>query len=471
VFSGFKLDGGALQTGPTKLLLANVTADHQVQAVFTAKQVLPVSTAQQVQVFAKGTGVFQVRGVPDGLSGFTVTHTLDGKTANTAEPGAYDVSVTRAEDATYQAVNLKIPEALLVVDRLNLPALEASLDGPETAVAGSPLTLTANVSSGAGVETYSWSKDGEQLATGSRTYQVAQAQASDAGTYQVTVTRTIPAYDYEATVTADPLTVTVTDPPTPTDDPTTSTDDPTPTDDPTTDTPEPEPTTDTPVPGPTTDTPGPLPAPGPPESPDPSPSGSGTPTATAPVVAGLGTNLAGKGLFQVKSQTVTVRVVASGPTQGAQGVAQGAWRVANPKIATVTSTGGAAAKAGSGDLALPLGQPVGLKVKALKAGRTSLVVTAGGAKAQIKVTVVKRKAKVKTVALKAPKRLKVGAAKALSAVVRPAKATGVTVTWSSSKPGVLRVDAAGHVWALAPGKAVIKAKVSGKTVKKTIQVR
>ncbi|MDR0944894.1 MAG: hypothetical protein LBM66_01860, partial [Bifidobacteriaceae bacterium] len=460
VFSGFKLDGGALQTGPTKLLLANVTADHQVQAVFTAKQVLPVSTAQQVQVSKQGTGDFQVRGVPDGLSGFTVTHTLDGKTADTAEPGVYDVSVTRAEDATYQAVNLKIPEALLVVDRLNLPALRVMVSGPTAALGpGDPLLLTATVSPGVGEETYTWLKDGEPVATGSKTYEVAAPTTLDSGSYQFTVTRTIAAYDYEATETSTPIQVTATVPP------------PTPTDDPTSDTPEPEPTTDTPAPGPTTDTPGPLPAPGPPESPNPSPSGPGTPTDAAPVVAGLGTNLAGKGLFQARSQTVTVRVVALGPTQGAQGVAQGSWRVANPKTATVTSTGGAAAKAGSGDLALPLGQPVGLKVKALKVGRTTVVVTAGGAKAQIKVTVVKRKVKVKTVALKAPKRLKVGAVKALSTVVRPAKATGVTVTWSSSKPGVLRIDAAGRVRALRPGKAVVKAKLSGKTVKKTIQVK
>jgi uncharacterized protein YjdB len=73
---------------------------------------------------------------------------------------------------------------------------------------------------------------------------------------------------------------------------------------------------------------------------------------------------------------------------------------------------------------------------------------------------------------KAAATLPVGGAERLAATVEPAAATNQNVSWSSDKPGVAAVDAAGKVKAVAPGTATITVKTvdSGKTAACTVTV-
>ncbi|SEK33033.1 Transglutaminase-like superfamily protein [Butyrivibrio sp. ob235] len=77
-----------------------------------------------------------------------------------------------------------------------------------------------------------------------------------------------------------------------------------------------------------------------------------------------------------------------------------------------------------------------------------------------KVTVIVKKAKrVRSVKLTKKKlKLTVGSTYTLGVKFNPKKATNKNVTWKSSKPGVVSVDAYGNLVALSPGKAKITVK-------------
>jgi arabinogalactan endo-1,4-beta-galactosidase len=75
------------------------------------------------------------------------------------------------------------------------------------------------------------------------------------------------------------------------------------------------------------------------------------------------------------------------------------------------------------------------------------------------------------VTAKFPKKMKVGAMYQLKIKLKKATATGVKVTFKSSKGSVIRVDKAGKLFALKKGKATITVKAGKKKVKKTITVK
>jgi alpha-L-fucosidase 2 len=112
------------------------------------------------------------------------------------------------------------------------------------------------------------------------------------------------------------------------------------------------------------------------------------------------------------------------------------------------------------------------KVTARKAGTAKITVKAANGKSKtITVVVASKATKLKKVTAKFPKSLKVGKAYQLKLKLTSAKATGVKVTFKSSKASVLKVDKSGKLLALKKGKATITIKAGSKTYKKTVTVK
>jgi uncharacterized protein YjdB len=106
-----------------------------------------------------------------------------------------------------------------------------------------------------------------------------------------------------------------------------------------------------------------------------------------------------------------------------------------------------------------------------KTNVTVTVKAANGKSLPIKVTIVPKAVKLSKVTAKFPKSMKVGSMKQLSVKLNKATATGVSVTFSSSKGKVVSVDKAGRLIALAKGKATITIKAGGRKVTATITVK
>ena len=114
------------------------------------------------------------------------------------------------------------------------------------------------------------------------------------------------------------------------------------------------------------------------------------------------------------------------------------------------------------------------KVTAVKAGSATITVTANdnnGAEATCTVTVTQPVTAIKLD--KTTATIKTGQTQTLKATVSPSNATDKSVTWKSSNEKVAKVDNAGKVTAVAPGKATITvtaADGSGKTATCTVTV-
>jgi uncharacterized protein YjdB len=89
------------------------------------------------------------------------------------------------------------------------------------------------------------------------------------------------------------------------------------------------------------------------------------------------------------------------------------------------------------------------------------------------VYVMPKAQKLKSLKVTWPKKavLKKGRFYALKVKLKPVSATGVKLTFKSSKPSVVSVDKAGRLWAKKKGKATITVKAGGKKVKKVIRVK
>ncbi len=126
------------------------------------------------------------------------------------------------------------------------------------------------------------------------------------------------------------------------------------------------------------------------------------------------------------------------------------WKSLNPKVVSVNKTTG--------------------KVKALKLGKATLVVTSQDGKkiAKCTIKVVSKATKLKT--LRAFKSISIlaGDTKQVKPKITSAKATGIVFVYSSSKTAVASIDKAGVITAHKKGTTVIKVKAGGKT--KTFKV-
>jgi uncharacterized protein YjdB len=109
-----------------------------------------------------------------------------------------------------------------------------------------------------------------------------------------------------------------------------------------------------------------------------------------------------------------------------------------------------------------------------KRTRVALTVTAAnGEKKTIMVYVAPKATKLKKVSSKFPakNRMKPGRTYQLNVKLGPVTATGVKVTFKSSKKSVVSVDKAGKIYALKKGKATVTIKAGKKTFKKKITVK
>jgi len=164
-------------------------------------------------------------------------------------------------------------------------------------------------------------------------------------------------------------------------------------------------------------------------------------------------------LVKGKSFTLASRVYFKGADPA--GATSLTWKSSNTKVATVSSRG---------------------KIKAKRAGVVTITATTKAKTASgkalsksIKVTVVKKKPKAKVAAVKAsvPKTMKLGQTAYITGKYRSAKAkaTGVRVTYSTSRPNVVEVDEAGRLVAVSKGTDTVIVKAGGKTKKYTVRVR
>ncbi|MDR1293868.1 MAG: Ig-like domain-containing protein, partial [Bifidobacteriaceae bacterium] len=127
------------------------------------------------------------------------------------------------------------------------------------------------------------------------------------------------------------------------------------------------------------------------------------------------------------------------------------WKSSKPAVASVSAAGTVTAK---------------------KAGKATITATAGTKTARFVVTVVPRRPAVTVTSVKAavPRTLTVGATKAITGTFAPARASGVRVTYTSSKPTVAAIDKAGMITAKAAGTAKITVKAGSATKVYTVRV-
>lgn len=108
---------------------------------------------EEVQTFnAGGTKAFALETTPEGINGFTITYEQNGKTVSPNTPGAYDVIISRPEDASYQAYNRTLKNALVIGLRKPIVTWPTSVDISE----GQKLEQ-ATFSGQDGDGTFSWS--------------------------------------------------------------------------------------------------------------------------------------------------------------------------------------------------------------------------------------------------------------------------------------------------------------------------
>jgi uncharacterized protein YjdB len=133
------------------------------------------------------------------------------------------------------------------------------------------------------------------------------------------------------------------------------------------------------------------------------------------------------------------------------------WKSSNPKVLKVNAGGTVKASA-----------------KVRKKTRVTVTATAyNGRSLKWTVYVVPEARKLKSAAVTWPKNgvLKNGRFYTLKVRLKPAVATGVKVTFKSSKPSVVYVDKTGRLRAKKKGSAVITVKAGSRKIRKTIKVR
>ena len=119
------------------------------------------------------------------------------------------------------------------------------------------------------------------------------------------------------------------------------------------------------------------------------------------------------------------------------------WSSSNTSVATVDASG---------------------KVTAVKEGSATITATAGSVSATCEVTVAKRIIPVASITLnKTRVTLHPGETEILTATIVPENATDNTLTWTSSYPAAVTVDANGKITAVAVGAASIHVSCGGKS--------
>jgi hypothetical protein len=224
---------------------------------------------------------------------------------------------------------------------------------------------------------------------------------------------------------------------------------------------DPDPGT-TPPPGPGTD---PTPPVGPGTDPTP-PVGPGTdPVLPAAQLKISSIKASQKTVYVVKGKKAKLPIIINAEKSAK---VKANWKATKNKVASVKNI-----KKKKGSLTLRTNKNQNLIIKAgKKLGKSKITLTAGGKKIVFTVKVVKRakavaKSSVKIKKLPSKKVLKRGKSKTLKAAFT--KTATAIVTWKSSKPKVVKIDASGKITALKKGKAKITLKVGGK--RKTVVIK
>jgi beta-galactosidase len=171
-----------------------------------------------------------------------------------------------------------------------------------------------------------------------------------------------------------------------------------------------------------------------------------------------------KTIYVQKGKTVNVPIVAY-PAPGATGKAKVSWEASKATVATVTK----GKSSGTASVAWTTGGNV--KVRGLGVGTSKITFVAPGGKAlTLTVKVVNKRTAVSKVSVGSLETMEVGDTAVLKAKVAPAKSATV-VTWKSSAPSIVSVDAAGRVTAKASGTAKVTATVGGKKATATVSVQ
>jgi uncharacterized protein YjdB len=102
---------------------------------------------------------------------------------------------------------------------------------------------------------------------------------------------------------------------------------------------------------------------------------------------------------------------------------------------------------------------------------TVTVTSANGKSFRFKVAVVPKAVKLKSITATFPKNIKAGKSYQLMVKTKDAKATGVKLTFKSSKSSVLKVNSAGKLFVLKKGSAKITIKAGSKQYVKTVKVK
>ena len=169
-----------------------------------------------------------------------------------------------------------------------------------------------------------------------------------------------------------------------------------------------------------------------------------------------GVKLAQSSLRLTKGKSATIGAVLT-HADGSRSTGPLTWASSNPKVASVSQGGKVTAKS------------------IANTDTATITATAkDGTSAKVKVTVLAKSAKAvpatKVSISGAKKTLDIGKTAQLKAKVGPNNATNAAISWKSSKPGVLRVDATGKITALKEGTAKITAKAGGKSQSVTVTV-
>jgi uncharacterized protein YjdB len=131
------------------------------------------------------------------------------------------------------------------------------------------------------------------------------------------------------------------------------------------------------------------------------------------------------------------------------------WKSSKPSVLTVSASGKVTANK---------------NVKKTTAA-TVTATSANGKSFRFKVVVAPKAVKLKSLTATFPKNIKAGKSYQLTVKLNPEKATGVKLTFRSSKPSVLKINDAGKLYALKKGSAKITVKAGGKQYAKTVKVK
>jgi len=116
LFAGWVVNGQGAAVMDLVLGANDYSAPITLTATWNAKKVVDIAYEQQIPVYNGQPHVFAIIGADAALAGLKVEYFVDGAWTENAPSlaGKYDVRLTRAEDATYQALNRVLSEGLFI---------------------------------------------------------------------------------------------------------------------------------------------------------------------------------------------------------------------------------------------------------------------------------------------------------------------------------------------------------------------